>query len=236
LLYFAYGSNLDQEQMQARCARARVDCRAVLLNHALAFGGFSQVWDGAVANVVRRRGARVEGLLYHLADEDLQALDRCEGHPNRSERSFKYVVDEQGRRRRAQVYLRPSRSFQACPPPPGYLALLRRAYDELGFDTVALGVAAGITLRSAEAVVERMRVVMRDEHVFDGTALQIVRAMQHRAFAGQHLPVSKYIEWVVKKTLEAEGVELHAKGETDDELARTFVEELFRTGLTHRTH
>jgi len=64
VLYFAYGSNLDDEQMRSRCASAQPVARAVLPNYALAFGGFSHRWDGAVASVVRARGARVEGLIY----------------------------------------------------------------------------------------------------------------------------------------------------------------------------
>ena len=76
VLYFAYGSNLDDEHMRSRCASAQPVARAVLPNYALAFGGFSHRWDGAVASVVRARGARVEGLLYRLDDADLRSLDR----------------------------------------------------------------------------------------------------------------------------------------------------------------
>jgi hypothetical protein len=37
--YFAYGSNLDERQMRARCPEAALLCRATLDNHALVFGG-----------------------------------------------------------------------------------------------------------------------------------------------------------------------------------------------------
>jgi len=66
VLYFAYGSNLDDAQMRERCANARVLGRATLPNYALVFGGFSHRWGGAVASVVRAKGACVEGLLYEL--------------------------------------------------------------------------------------------------------------------------------------------------------------------------
>ena len=145
VLYFAYGSNLDDDQMQARCASARVVARAVLPNHALTFGGFSHRWGGAVASVVRARGARVEGLLYEIDDGDLRALDRFEGHPFSYERVQKLVLDEHGRRRRVTTYLQPEDGFEAWAPPQGYFGVLWRAYGRLGFDFESLARAAGVT-------------------------------------------------------------------------------------------
>ena len=140
---FSYGSNLDEGQMRSRCPSARAESCAVLLNYALAFGGFSHRWGGAVASVVRAPGARVEGLLYRLDEADLRVLDRFEGHPFSYERVLKVVVDEHGRRRRAQVYLQPEDGFEAWAPPSGYVGVLWRAYARLGFDTGPLALAAG---------------------------------------------------------------------------------------------
>lgn len=145
VLYFAYGSNLDDDQMRARCAGARVVTRAVLPNYALAFGGFSHRWGGAVASVVRAKGARVEGLLYALGDVDLRALDRFEGHPFAYERVVKMVLDAHGRRRRATTYLQPEDGFEAWTPPQGYFNVLWRAYGRLGFDFEPLARAAGVS-------------------------------------------------------------------------------------------
>jgi len=69
----------DDQQMPLRCTRTRIEARAVLPNHALAVGGFSQRWGGAVASVVPEPGARVEVLLYRITAPDLRALDRHEG-------------------------------------------------------------------------------------------------------------------------------------------------------------
>lgn len=144
VLYFAYGSNLDDDQMRVRCAGARIVGRAVLPNHALAFGGFSHRWGGAVASVVRAKGARVEGLLYELGDVDLRALDRFEGHPFAYERVVRFVQDEHGRRRRAMTYLQPEDTFEAWAPQQGYFTILWRAYGRLGFDFEPLARAAGV--------------------------------------------------------------------------------------------
>ena len=59
-----------------------------------------------------------------------------------------------------------------------------------------------------------MKIVMRDGRVFQGTALQIVKAMQDIAFGVEDFTVPKYIEWVVANARKFEEVELDVKGET----------------------
>lgn len=144
VIVFAYGSNLDDQQMRARCASARIEARAVLPNHALAFGGFSQRWGGAVASVVPEPGARVEGLIYRVTPPDLRTLDRYEGSPFAYERIVKLVTDERGQRRRAQIYRQPAETFEPWLPQPDYFRVLLRAYDRLGFDVAPLATAVGV--------------------------------------------------------------------------------------------
>ena len=144
MLYFAYGSNLDESQMRERCPSAARGPRAVLPGYALTFGGFNHRWGGAVASVLRLRGARVHGLLYTLDAADVAALDRCEGHPFAYERVQRIVLDEDGRRRRVHLYLQPEDGFESWVPPPSYLAVLRRAYARLSFDRRSLAAAARV--------------------------------------------------------------------------------------------
>ena len=79
-----------------------------------------------------------------------------------------------------------------------------------------------------------MKIVMRDGRVFQGTALQIVKAMQDIAFGVEDFTVPKYIEWVIANARKFEEVELDVKGGTDEELAASLVAEMLRTGLTRR--
>jgi gamma-glutamylcyclotransferase len=138
MLVFAYASNLDGAQMRARCPSARALGRARLVGHALAFGGFSARWGGAVANVVRARGCAVEGLLYAVTNADLEALDGFEGAPWAYERVARAVTVEGGARRRAFVYV--LRRAVAAPeaPAPRYLEVVVQAYERLGFDPLPL--------------------------------------------------------------------------------------------------
>ncbi len=88
--------------------------------------------------------------------------------------------------------------------------------------------------RARRKEIDSMKIVMRDGRVFQGTALQIVKAMQDIAFGVEDFTVPKYIEWVVANARKFEEVELDVKGETDEELAASLVAEMLRTGLTRR--
>jgi hypothetical protein len=79
-----------------------------------------------------------------------------------------------------------------------------------------------------------MKIRMRDDREFQGTPRQIVRAMQDIAFGVADFTPRQYIEWVVANALKFEGVELTVKGETDDELAASLVDEMIRADLTQR--
>lgn len=137
-LYFAYGSNLDGAQMRRRCPGARLVGAGVLDGYRLGFAGRSRQWGGAVATVVRARGERVPGLVWTLGDEDLERLDRFEGHP-RSYRRKRLLVEVDGHRRRAHVYRKEEGDMGL--PTDAYVDVIRRAYRRHGFDERGLAPA-----------------------------------------------------------------------------------------------
>jgi hypothetical protein len=79
-----------------------------------------------------------------------------------------------------------------------------------------------------------MTITMRDGRVFQGTPLQIVKAMQDIAFGVDDFTVPEYIDWVVANARKFEEVELKIEGTTDDEKAKSLVEEMVRAGLAIR--
>lgn len=99
--YFAYGSNLDPEQMRVRVASAVTLGRARL-------GGWSFVCnklgrDGtAKANLVRAAGSSVWGVVYEIDTVHLALLDRFEGGYERLE--LEVELDD-GNGHRAHVYV-----------------------------------------------------------------------------------------------------------------------------------
>jgi hypothetical protein len=138
MIYFAYGSNLDEDQMRTRCPGASRGRFAVLRGYALAFTGRSRTWGGAVATVVRAPDHSVRGLLWSLSIEDLALLDGFEGHPRVYQRVERVVIADDGARRRVHLYLVPKTRLSLGAPSTEYLELIRRAYRRHRFDEAAL--------------------------------------------------------------------------------------------------
>lgn len=81
--YFAYGSNLDEAQVQKRTPFAKFVCRVALKDYKLTFVTYSYSWKGGIANVEPSEGDVVYGVLWHFTDEMLTKMDRYEGYPNK---------------------------------------------------------------------------------------------------------------------------------------------------------
>jgi gamma-glutamylcyclotransferase len=77
-LYFAYGSNLDAEQMGERCPSSRAVGTARLGHHRLDFTYYSSRWGGGAADVLPHSAGEVWGVVYELSYADLLRLDRFE--------------------------------------------------------------------------------------------------------------------------------------------------------------
>jgi gamma-glutamylcyclotransferase (GGCT)/AIG2-like uncharacterized protein YtfP len=81
MLYLAYGSNMNQEQMKTRCPNATFYSSGYLEGYKLVFDGYSENRDSLVADIRPDAHSRVPYVIWALDDEDLKQLDRCEGYP-----------------------------------------------------------------------------------------------------------------------------------------------------------
>lgn len=89
MLYFAYGSNIDWNQMRKRCPSSRFVGVAVLHDHKLAFTRKSTTRDCGVADAVPEDGRDVWGVVYEITDLDVGKLDSSEGYwPGRVKNSY----------------------------------------------------------------------------------------------------------------------------------------------------
>ncbi|MBS3817502.1 MAG: gamma-glutamylcyclotransferase [Candidatus Thermoplasmatota archaeon] len=77
--YFAYGSNLNPDQMEERGIKVVGTKNANLPGWRLAFTIYSESWEGGVADIIPRPGKKVEGVVYTIDEESLENLDRYEG-------------------------------------------------------------------------------------------------------------------------------------------------------------
>jgi len=89
MLCFAYGSNLDWEQMKKRCPSARYCGVAVLPDHRLAFTRRSKTRNCGVADALPEKGSDVWGVVYEIAEQDVGLLDKSEGYrPGRENNAY----------------------------------------------------------------------------------------------------------------------------------------------------
>ena len=81
LVYFAYGSCMNEADVLRTCPTGTMIAKGVLSGYELKFNGYSIGRRGGVANIQKSKGARVEGVLWSVSDKEIAQLDRREGHP-----------------------------------------------------------------------------------------------------------------------------------------------------------
>jgi hypothetical protein len=74
MIYFAYGANLNIDNMNSRCPDAIPLCNIQLPDYRLVFRG--------VADIEPCSNQHVQGLLWHITDKCEQSLDIFEGFPH----------------------------------------------------------------------------------------------------------------------------------------------------------
>ena len=126
LFYFAYGSNMDLNQVDARGLQTVLHQPGRLDGYCLAFNKLNTRVEGAAhANVVQRGGGVVEGVLFKLSSLDAIAqMDPYEGVPTRYRRVI-VDVESKGALLSAWTYIaQPAYVREGLLPTRDYLAKL----------------------------------------------------------------------------------------------------------------
>jgi gamma-glutamylcyclotransferase (GGCT)/AIG2-like uncharacterized protein YtfP len=131
MFYFAYGSNLEPEQMSRRCPGHTVVGLGELRDHRLTFPLTSHDWGGGVASVSVAHGESVWGVVYELSAEQLTALDAYEHYVgpgdqhnlyDRETASVQLVrADDGSFPRRVHAWIYVARAANPSPPSRRYL-------------------------------------------------------------------------------------------------------------------
>lgn len=135
-LYFAYGSNMVEADMAARCPASRALGPARLARHRFV------IMDNGFASMVRDPARMVHGLLWDIALSDMRGLDACE-----SVRSGLYakitqtVIPASGGTRRALLYA--GRSGATGKPASAYMQAIIAATRAAGAPEAYLRKLAG---------------------------------------------------------------------------------------------
>ena len=140
-LYFAYGSNLDLEQMAQRCPDAEIVGPVRLENYELRFRG------SGFATVAPKKGSVVYGLVWKLTPNCEQSLDRYEGYPHfYCKTELELPLAETGKKLTAFVYIMHEERKLGIPT-SAYIRTCVDGYRQFGFDLKHLQKAMDISER-----------------------------------------------------------------------------------------
>lgn len=126
MLYFAYGWNMDAEQMEDRCSGAKKVGKGILRGYKF------DIDEVGVATVTPQDGSVVEGVLWEITPDHRDSLDIHEGiNSNCYRQSWLPVEDDNNETTYALIYIseRPKNSGKRR---DGYLERVIRAAKEQG--------------------------------------------------------------------------------------------------------
>ena len=79
MLYFAYGSNLNHEQMKRRCSGAKNIKKHTVKSYKLCFSHKTKSSIYGHANIIKNKKSKVLGALWNINKKDEKELDWYEG-------------------------------------------------------------------------------------------------------------------------------------------------------------
>lgn len=137
MYYFSYGSNLNKEQMLARCPGAIPVYWPVFLNeHKIVFRSNGR--GLGVANIEKEKGQAVPGVLWKITPECLAALDRYEGYPWLYDRKMFTIENLAGEEMNVMSYYMVCDPLVKSPPSSRYFNVIKEGYInfELNLNTL----------------------------------------------------------------------------------------------------
>ena len=124
LKYFAYGSNLDKEQMKDRCPDSEPLSAVQLVNYKL-------LYRRGVATIEKSLLDIVYGAVYDISEYDLANLDRYEGYPDYYQRqTYQLKRLDNGELIEAIGYYMEAEKFEKSPPTENYYQIIEKGYRD----------------------------------------------------------------------------------------------------------
>jgi hypothetical protein len=129
-LYAAYGSNMDPEQMLARCPHSPVAGTGWIVGWRLTFGAEELGWEGALATIVEDPLDSVFVAIYDVTAGDEAALDHWESADNGIYRKITMRVHTLDADVLAWVYVLDG--YEGGLPSARYLGMMAEAAERAG--------------------------------------------------------------------------------------------------------
>ena len=135
-LYFAYGSNINLDQMAQRCPDAQVVGPVTLENYELLFHG--NLRGAGVATIAPREGSTVHGLLWNITPECERSLDYYEGYPHLYGKEPVTVHGHDGQEHTVMAYVMTELCKEPSIPSFYYYNGILEGYRQNGLPTASL--------------------------------------------------------------------------------------------------
>ena len=125
MLYFAFGSNLNQKQMKRRCKDSKyIGCYS-LKNYNLVFRNY--FLGGGVADIQKDKNSTVLGAIYKISKKDEKELDVYEDYPKTYIKKYFKILGK-----KVMFYYMPKKTMHV-PPSKRYLNLIIQGYKDCGY-------------------------------------------------------------------------------------------------------
>ena len=129
MLYIAYGSNMNLNQMDYRCPHSNVIGNGKLIGWKLVFNIHADVIE------TKNMNDEVPVVLWDINDNDWSMLDRYEGYPNYYVKRIVDVVTDDGKIVEAVVYVMADNRKGICPPDEYYFNTILTGYNDNNIGT-----------------------------------------------------------------------------------------------------
>lgn len=135
MYYFAYGSNMDEQQMRSKKVSFSSREKAILYGYKMSFSKRTTNGSGRATILPALQEDFVEGILYEINVKDITRLDKPERYPVHYSRIEVSVSADSGQSVKAITYMaNPEQIQEDLKPMQGYLETLLTAKDFLSAD------------------------------------------------------------------------------------------------------
>ena len=147
MLYAAYGSNLNVEQMRYRCPEAKIIGTAAIPDYQLMFKGSK---TGSYLTIEKDEGSEVPVGIWRVTGRDIEALDFYEGYPSFYYKKSFILPCSDGRRHRVFAYIM-HEDRPLGVPANWYVNTCLRGYSDFNLDKRYLWDAVRFSLKGGAA-------------------------------------------------------------------------------------
>ena len=146
IVYAAYGSNMNLEQMAIRCPEAKVIGTGMLEDYCLTFRGLYK----GVANIEPSKGKQVPIVLWGITKDCEAALDMYEGYPRLYEKKeIKVKVNDSVKKAMAYIMTKEYKD-KVAQPTEYYFNVIAKGYLDNGLELSPLQAAYSECLQELE--------------------------------------------------------------------------------------